>query len=359
MIMMLWVSSRTRHDAKRSHAHRFASTTMMKKPMTTNGIKTAPVNTTVVPDPPPSPRPVTKPASDVLAGATARAASQATIHPLDTLKVRLQTNVKPGVRNPLSFSPKVGKVLKDPYTSISSMGKKMGTLYKGVIGAAGGAGIAVGAYFAFYSVATNIVARRTNLKPGTRAFVCGGIAAVGSSVVKVPLAVCIRSVQAGVYSNVAHAARSITAAAGVRGLFTGYLPTVLEDVPDMAFKFACYETLRSLHRAVFVKDRNLNVQEDFAIGAIAGAFAAAATTPLDVIKTNMMCAAANRPNMITSASAVLRQDGLGGFFKGVGPRAASNGINSAIFFCFFEALRTVISQKMKSQNSVETVLLES
>ena len=32
----------------------------------------------------------TKPASDVLAGAVARAASQGTIHPLDTLKVRMQ-----------------------------------------------------------------------------------------------------------------------------------------------------------------------------------------------------------------------------------------------------------------------------
>ena len=34
---------------------------------------------------------------------------------------------------------------------------------------------------------------------------------------------------------------------GPRGLFAGYLPTLLEDVPDMAFKFAAYETLRTLH----------------------------------------------------------------------------------------------------------------
>lgn len=33
-----------------------------------------------------------KPASDVIAGAVARAASQGTIHPLDTLKVQLQSN---------------------------------------------------------------------------------------------------------------------------------------------------------------------------------------------------------------------------------------------------------------------------
>ncbi len=37
--------------------------------------------------PPPPSRVDTKPASDVIAGAMARAASQSTIHPLDTLKV--------------------------------------------------------------------------------------------------------------------------------------------------------------------------------------------------------------------------------------------------------------------------------
>ena len=30
--------------------------------------------------------------------------------------------------------------------------------------------------------------------------------------------------------------------------FLGYLPTLLEDVPDMAVKFAAYETMRTMHR---------------------------------------------------------------------------------------------------------------
>lgn len=55
---------------------------------------------------------------------------------------------------------------------------------------------------------------------GQIAFVSGAAAAVGSGVVKVPIAVCIRSVQAGIYPDVFAAARSITKAAGVRGLFT-------------------------------------------------------------------------------------------------------------------------------------------
>lgn len=41
----------------------------------------------------------------------------------------------------------------------------------------------------------------------------------------------------------------------------------------MAFKFAAYETLRGLHSRV-TNGRNADVTEDFAMGAIAGAFAA-------------------------------------------------------------------------------------
>jgi solute carrier family 25 S-adenosylmethionine transporter 26 len=54
--------------------------------------------------------------------------------------------------------------------------------------------------------------------------VAGATAAVGSSVVKVPLAVCIRSVQAGLHPNAVEAARSIVQTAGARSLFTVCCP---------------------------------------------------------------------------------------------------------------------------------------
>ena len=58
-----------------------------------------------------------------------------------------------------------------------------------------------------------------------------------------------------------------------------------------------------------------SLQEDFAMGAAAGAFAAAATTPLDVIKTNMMCMAASRPTMVSAARTVMAQGGPAHFFR--------------------------------------------
>lgn len=73
---------------------------------------------------------------------------------------------------------------------------RVARLYKGVVGAASGAGIYIGTYFAFYGAACNLLSRHTDLAPSAIAFCAGGVAAAGGSVVKVPLAVCIRSVQA-------------------------------------------------------------------------------------------------------------------------------------------------------------------
>ncbi len=305
-----------------------------------------------------------KPATDVLAGALARAASQSTIHPLDTLKVRLQTKaglskiaqlVPPPVAGAGPSSAAAAASASKAFNmDFRSLGHNVTSLYRGVFGAASGAGIALGAYFAFYGAACNMISRSApDLAPGTVAFAGGAIAAFGSSFVKVPLAVCIRSVQAGVYPNFVEAARSIVKAAGPRGLFTGYLPTVLEDVPDMAIKFAAYESMRQLH-AKATNGRTPSVTEDFAMGATAGAVSAAATTPLDVIKTNMMCTAASRPSMLGAATLVYSQGGPSAFFRGVGTRALSNGINSAVFFCFFEALRNgITAKKLEMQRARE------
>lgn len=82
-----------------------------------------------------------KPLHDVIAGALARAGSQACIHPLDTLKVRMQSgktslNDVPMHRN--------GVLLPKPVSYALS-------LYKGCAEAAIGAGVIIGSYFAFYS----------------------------------------------------------------------------------------------------------------------------------------------------------------------------------------------------------------
>ena len=330
------------------------------------------------------------PVNDVIAGAAARAASQSTIHPLDTVKVRMQAALKGNNSKPVSV-PKTTTPASSPSASVSGgkygigigqattvktprsmavatgavvgkLGSEVSSLYKGVFGAAGGAGLAIGAYFAFYGAAKKVLESHSDYSVSTIAFLAGGIGALGSSIVKVPAAVCIRSVQANVYPNVIVAAKQITTAAGPRGLFTGYLPTLLEDVPDMAVKFAAYETMRAMHRRFTGKSADESAAAaDISMGLVAGAVAAGATTPLDVVKTRMMCNASSRPTFGGAIASVWRDStpGIGRvqtFFTGVGPRAFSNGINSAIFFCFFEIMRSSLRKREESRKLMAEAL---
>lgn len=50
--------------------------------------------------------------------------------------------------------------------------------------------------------------------------------------------------QTGMYSSgLLRAARTLVAAEGVRGLYTGYTIQLLRDIPYSALQFATYETL--------------------------------------------------------------------------------------------------------------------
>ena len=56
-----------------------------------------------------------------------------------------------------------------------------------------------------------------------------------------------------------------------------------------------------------------------------------------------MCTASTRPSLYTAAMSVVKEGkGARAFFSGIWPRAISNGINTAVFFCFFEAIRGAI-----------------
>lgn len=253
-------------------------------------------------------------------------------------------------------APKSGSPASPSASGLQGAVKKAAGLYKGVGGAASGAGLAIGTYFAFYGAATRALQNAyPTMNSCTVAFFAGAIGAMGSSFVKVPAAVCIRSVQAGLYPNVIVAASKITKVAGPKGLYTGYTPTVLEDIPDMAFKFAAYETMGSIYTKFTGKPRSeARIHEDLLMGGLAGAFSAAATTPVDVVKTRMMCSASSRPTIASTVRQLLREKSLKAWFCGVGPRAVSNGMNSAIFFCIFEIMRNFMKKRNEEAKERQT-----
>jgi len=96
-------------------------------------------------------------------------------------------------------------------------------------------------------------------------------------------------------------------------------------------------------------------------GALSGALAAAATTPLDVVKTRLQTQGMTRAKTSTgelhaaplkfkvrytgffdAAHAVYRADGIPGFFRGMGPRMLQTGPSCALSWCAYESAKRAL-----------------
>jgi len=153
-------------------------------------------------------------------------------------------------------------------------------------------------------------------------------------------------------------------------LWTGLGPTFGRDVPFSAIYWGLLEPIRSallpsqiLASAVTGPGHALSSREqppgppssasyfqlisaNLLAGSLAGAAAAAATTPFDVIKTRMQLGAAastgpgiKQPSSLAIAKQVLQEQGVRGLFVGIGPRMARCAPGCAIVICSYELLK--------------------
>lgn len=79
-------------------------------------------------------------------------------------------------------------------------------------------------------------------------------------------------------------------------------------------------------------------------GAMAGGFAAAVTTPLDVIKTRIMLAESGSKGIYFTKiiQSIYREKGIGGLFAGIVPRVTWITLGGAIFFGFYDLTTRVL-----------------
>ena len=83
--------------------------------------------------------------------------------------------------------------------------------------------------------------------------------------------------------------------------------------------------------------RALEAWEGALVGAVAGSISAAATTPLDVLKTRMMTGQAfGASSVLTAAKLIVAKEGVGALYRGIVPRVALIGPGCAVFFMVYE-----------------------
>uniref|UniRef100_A0A0G4HR27 Mitochondrial carrier protein n=1 Tax=Chromera velia CCMP2878 TaxID=1169474 RepID=A0A0G4HR27_9ALVE len=248
----------------------------------------------------------------LLAGGLAGVTVDLTIFPLDTIKTRLQ------------LGPDHVKY-------------KNKSLYKGVVSALLGSFPSAAVFWGAYSrVGTAL--EDTGLPAPIRHMTAASVGEVCGCIVRVPFEVVKQQMQAGLGNSLRETVKSVWKARGLAGFYAGYSATVLREIPFDALEFCLWEEMKTQAAGSSSREAKEKLSPLFSAccGCVAGAIAAAATTPLDVAKTRIMTAVgpevAKYPNMRTTLLTVAREEGIHKLFAGWVPRIAWISLGGFIFF---------------------------
>lgn len=146
-------------------------------------------------------------------------------------------------------------------------------------------------------------------------------------------------VHGSAYTRITECARDVFRKEGIRAFYISYPTTLAMTIPFTALQFTAYESLSK----VLNPKKNYDPFTHCVAGGLAGAFAAAATTPLDVIKTLLQTRGTssdarirNCSGLFDAAKIIHEREGLGGFMKGLRPRIVTTMPSTAICWTAYE-----------------------
>ena len=156
--------------------------------------------------------------------------------------------------------------------------------------------------------------------------------------VRVPTEIVKQRMQAGIHASIGEAVSTIMAKEGFMGFYTGYMMTVMREIPFAFIQFPIYEQLK-----VWWSERRgeqVRPYQGALCGSFAGAIAAAATTPLDVIKTRLMLGAdvhgVPYKGIADTASRIWSTEGPMTLLSGIQPRVFWISLGGFVFLGAYE-----------------------
>lgn len=211
---------------------------------------------------------------------------------------------------------------------------------RGIVSSAMTAGLVYGTYFSIYnSMADKVLG--------------GMLATIATSIIKIPIGNSMRVLQSGNLPHVFSAGGAIVKAQGLRGLYSGYGLSLIDDYIDMECRIRIYRYLRSL-----VPDDKMSHPLGLVMGAISGSVAAGITTPFDTIRCHMAVSSTHiaKRGCLGTIQGMYQLGGLPIFLRGMGYRASSNAVRTALFFMFYEALNSAERANKKNDKNNATNL---
>ncbi|KAJ3301500.1 hypothetical protein HDV03_000715 [Kappamyces sp. JEL0829] len=289
-------------------------------------------------------------------------AADAFLHPVDTLKTRMQGQLTSKSVKYNGIWPSLGIILKE---------EGIRGLFGGFTASLLGSLLGQTVYFGAYEMTKRRMID-AEVNPEISYFVAGGFADIAASSLYVPSEVLKtrlqlqgrynnpHSLSAHNYRNTYDAFITIYRKRGLGGLYYGWGATLLRDVPYSAIQFTIYETMKKFFIRVSCDGdpSRLSSGHDMFSGAVAGGIAGGLTTPLDVIKTYLQTQQRKpRPTSFLSTApgedlskaqhvsyngvfsalrGVYKTSGVAGLFSGVGVRMVWTSSQSMAMFFLYE-----------------------
>ncbi|XP_002526128.2 protein MITOFERRINLIKE 1, chloroplastic [Ricinus communis] len=279
-------------------------------------------------------------------GGIAGAFTYVCLHPLDTIKTKLQTKGASQI-----YSSTIDAIVKT-FQERGILG-----FYSGVSAVIVGSTASSAVYFGTCEFGKSILSKLDKYPSVLIPPTAGAMGNIVSSAIMVPKELITQRMQAGAKGRSWEVMLKILEKDGILGLYSGYFATLLRNLPAGVLSYSSFEYLKA---AVMrkTKKRYLEPIESVCCGALAGAISASITTPLDVIKTRLMTqvnkevvdkvSAAMYSGVSATVKQIMKEEGWVGFTRGMGPRVLHSACFSALGYFAFETARlTLLHQYLK------------
>ncbi|XP_010525971.1 PREDICTED: adenine nucleotide transporter BT1, chloroplastic/mitochondrial-like [Tarenaya hassleriana] len=272
----------------------------------------------------------------LISGAVAGAVSRTAVAPLETIRTHLMVG---------SGGHSTTEVFHDIMKNEGWKGLFRGNLVN-VIRVAPARAVEL---FVFETVNKNLSPKlgEQSKLPIPASLIAGACAGVSQTLLTYPLELVKTrlTIQRGVYKGICDAFLKIIREEGPTELYRGLAPSLIGVVPYAATNYFAYDSLRKAYRK-FLKQEKIGNVETLLIGSFAGAVSSSATFPLEVARKHMQVGAvggrAVYKNMLHALLCILEQEGIQGWYRGLGPSCLKLVPAAGISFMCYEFCKRVL-----------------
>ena len=284
----------------------------------------------------------------MICGAISRSVAQTVMHPANTMKTMLQNSKGPMV-------PAIMELIKPSSFHRLTYGAGTNFLLSVPTGALNFSVLEfVRKHMGQYVESQPALRDRVDSLTVVMDFLSSSISTITVSIVATPTMMLTDNIMVRNYDNLPQAVKGLYRSGGIKAFYRGWLPGMMGKIPSYALTWTLFQQFKAIRDSI--SDRPATNVENSIMGALASTTTVCIMIPLDTIKTRLVvqggsAAISSVPykGIGDCAVRVLREEGIGAFYRGLPPRLVSVVPMIGIQFTVYEAMKRAFLQRPVKQ----------